>query len=324
MIVDLHSDLLMDVTHRRMGGERDVVRRLHLPALRAADVRVQVLAIFVESVFLPEGALRQALRMIDAAQREEQESRGEMRLVRSTSELDEALEAGALACILALEGTEPLGRDPELIGPLARLGVRMAGLTWNRATPFADGLGEDSGAGITALGETLLGEFSEHGVALDLAHLSPRGIEDAFEHHAGPILCSHANARPVYDNPRNLGDDVLRELAARGGVAGLCMQRVFLGPGEVPEAVAAHHAHIHALAPSLPAFGADFTAFLPEASAPDRPGLGLPAGSDRSLNDNPEAPRETVYAESLELIGPEHAEAVASANALRFLRAALA
>jgi membrane dipeptidase len=283
-----------------------------------------VLAIFVESVFLPEGALRQALRMIDAARREEDESQGEMRLVRTARELDAALEAGALACILALEGVEPLGRDPELIGPLAHLGVRMAGLTWNRATPFADGLGEDSGRGITMLGEALLGELAGHGVALDLAHLSPRGTEGALETYTGPILCSHANARSVYDNPRNLTDDVLREIAARGGVAGLCMQRVFLGPGEVPEAVAAHHARMRSIDPRLPAFGADFTAFLPEAAAPDRPGIGLPAGSDRSLNDRPEAPRETVYAAALELIGPAQAEAVASANALRFLRSALA
>jgi len=283
-----------------------------------------VLAVFIESAYLPEAALRQALRMIDAAQREEAESQGEIRLVRSARELDEALAAEALACILALEGVEPLGRDPGLIGPLARLGVRMAGLTWNRSTPYADGIGEDSGRGITALGTELLDELASHGIALDLAHLAPRGVEHALTHFGGPILCSHANARSVYDNPRNLGDDVLGELAARGGVAGLCMQRVFLGPGEVPVAVAAHHARMHAIDPHLPAFGADFTAFLPQAAAPDRPGLGLPAGSDRSLHEHPEPPRETVYHDSLALIGPARAEAVASANALRFLRAALA
>src|SRR5262249_39955552 len=99
MIVDLHSDLLADLHHRRVRGERDTCRRHRLPVLAEAGVRVQVLAIFVESPFVPDGALRRALQQIETALREEEESDGALRLVRSSADLDEALAAGAVAGI---------------------------------------------------------------------------------------------------------------------------------------------------------------------------------------------------------------------------------
>ena len=70
-----------------------------------------------------------------------------------------------------------------MIRTLHRLGVRMAGLTWNRANAFADGLAEQTGAGITGLGFELLDEMGQLGMALDLSHLSPRGCELALERY---------------------------------------------------------------------------------------------------------------------------------------------
>ena len=72
------------------------------------------------------------LRQIDAAWREQEESEGALRIVTTGAELAEALDAGAVAGILALEGVEALGREPALIATLHRLGVRMVGLTWNQ------------------------------------------------------------------------------------------------------------------------------------------------------------------------------------------------
>ncbi len=140
---------------------------------------MQVLALFIETAYVPESALRMALRLVDAALREEEESEGALRLVRSQAELDEALASGAVAGILSIEGAEPLGRDPGLVKVFERLGVRLIGPVWNRANAFADGVVEADGPGLTALGERLLAEMEELGIALDLSHLSPRGCERA-------------------------------------------------------------------------------------------------------------------------------------------------
>ena len=324
--VDLHSDLLADVEARRVQGERDVFRARHLPALQAAGVRVQGLAIYIDTAFVPEGALRRALSQVEAAHRDAEESEGALRIVSSAAELDEALADGAVAGILAFEGTEALGRDPGLIRLFARLGVRLTGLTWNRATAFSDGLVEDSGGGISPLGRRLLAEMEECGIALDLAHLPRRATEQALELFGGEVLCSHGNAHAVWANGRNNADDVLDALAARDGVCGLAAQRVFVGPGEAAEQLAAHRDHIASRGAGLPAWGGDFTDFLPEGT-PEPPHLGLPPDSDRSLNELGEIDRRTIYGEVDALVRAAHgdgaADALAHGNALRFLRRAL-
>jgi membrane dipeptidase len=321
--VDLHSDLLADVVVRRLAGERDVMRRLHLPALRAAGVGVQVLAIFTPTALIGDGALRHALRHVDAALREENESGGELRLVADAAGLDAAIGDGAVAGILSLEGVEPLGREPSLLAPLRRLGLRLAGLTWNRANDFADGAVEDRGAGLTPLGMRLLDEMAALGIAVDLSHLTRRAAADCLERAPGAVLASHSNASALHRTVRNIDDDQLRAIGERGGVVGVNAQRAFLGSGAPATLAAAHARHIAAVAgDAVPAVGADLVAFLPDAF-PEAPTLGLPADVDRSLQALPEAPRETFHLDLAGELG-DRAPAVLEENALRFLRRLLA
>jgi len=249
VIADLHLDALLDVLERRELGDDDAFAQRHLPMLEAAGVRVQVLPAFVDDRHLPESALRVTIQQLDAARREADRSDGRLRIVEGTLELREAIADGAIAGILSLEGVEALGRDPGMIRTLHRLGVRMAGLTWNRANAFADGLAEQTGAGITGLGVELLDEMAQLGMALDLSHLSPRGCELALERYGGPVLASHANAAAVFANPRNLGDDVLAGVGERGGVVGLCAIPAFVGPGDPAQRLAEH---LQQLRPSCP------------------------------------------------------------------------
>jgi membrane dipeptidase len=328
VIVDLHSDLLLDLADRRVAGERGVFRQHHLPALRTAGVRVQVLAIYCSTQHLPDLALRHALRLIDVAYREADESDGALRIVTSRAELDAALADGAIAGILALEGAEPLGRDPELVKVFARLGIRSIGLTWNRANDFADGATEDRGAGITPAGRRLLVEIAEAGVALDLSHLTERAAHDALEHAPGPVYASHSNAAAVYDSLRNLPDGVIRGIGERHGVCGLNLIPVFLGPGAVGRQAAAHRSHLAATGgATVPAMGADFVAFLAEGPA-EPAHLRPPEGPDPTLRDVAEAPRETAYAEIRKVVtddaGADSADALMAGNALAFLRRVLA
>jgi membrane dipeptidase len=322
VIVDLHLDALLDIIEREDRGDSDVFARRHLPALRAADVRVQVLPVFIPQEFIPESALRCAIRQLDAARREEERLGGALRIVETAGELRNALDDGATAGILALEGAEPLGRDPSLLRTFHRLGVRMIGLTWNHANAFADGVGEPGGPGITSLGLELLAGMEEHGVALDLSHLSPRGCEVALERFGGAVLASHANARTVYESPRNLGDDVLRGVGERRGVVGLCAVPAFVGAGPFAERLAAHHQHIAGLAGAeAPAFGADFCDFFGDIDGPIMP--DRPTDTDLELAGTPEPPRDAFYQQVLAAVGERLGGRLASANALRFLEEAL-
>jgi membrane dipeptidase len=320
LIADLHSDLLIDLAQRRVAGDRDVFRIRHLPELTEAGVRVQVLAMWTPTLLLPEGALRWCLRLIDAAQREEQESDGALRLVRTAAELDAAIADGAIAGILCIEGAEPLGRDPELLRLMAGLGVRVLGPTWNRTTPFADGVLEDGGTGFTTLGRRLLDEAADAGIALDLSHLAPRAVAEALEMYRGSLFASHSNADAVHGSPRNLTDDVIRGIGERQGVVGLNFLPVFAGTAEVAAALARHAAHIERVAgPAVPACGADFMDVIAGDGLPEPRIIEAPPSP---LRDAPEPSRTTAYADLEEALGAR-AQAVLWDNAVAFLRRAL-
>jgi membrane dipeptidase len=323
VIADLHLDMPLDLADRQVQGETDVFMRRHLPELRGGGVGVQVLPTFIDDQCLPDGALRAAVRQIDAVRRAERESGGSFQVVGSQAELAAARERGALAGILAMEGAEALGREPELVHTFHRLGVRMIGLTWNRSNEFADGLAEDRGVGITPLGERLLREMAGLRIALDLSHLTPRGCARALELFDGPVLASHANAFEVYPSPRNLADDLLAEIGRRGGVVGLVGVAAFVGSPRIAESLADHYDRIVEVAgPGAPAFGADFCDFL--LGGPGTPIVPDDASTDDlDLADLPQLPRRTFYRDVLDAVerrnGADAGPPLAEGNAMRFL-----
>src|SRR3954447_26736442 len=68
-VVDTHNDLLMLVARRAASQQAGSFRDHWLPQLAVGGVDVQVLPVFVDDDFRPEGALRQTLRMVEAAHR---------------------------------------------------------------------------------------------------------------------------------------------------------------------------------------------------------------------------------------------------------------
>src|SRR5205807_3955031 len=120
-VVDTHNDLLMLVSHRPPDQQAAYFRDRWLPQLRDGGVDVQVLPVFIDDDFRPEGALRQTLRMLEAGHRIAEGNADEVALCTTGSEIDAALATGRIALILALEGCEAVGTDITLMSTLARL-----------------------------------------------------------------------------------------------------------------------------------------------------------------------------------------------------------
>lgn len=226
MIADAHNDLLIEVAWREDQGEANPFAERWLPKLEAGGVELQVCPIYVDLEYLPEGALRVAMKQAAAFHRLMRENGGRVRAVREEGDL-----AGdGIALMLSMEGAEPLGSSPDLFDVFWELGVRMISLTWNRRNVFADGAAE--WGGLSALGRDLVGRIVERGAVLDLAHASERTFAEALE-AAGPsaVVCvSHACCRAVLETPRNLTDDQLRAIAERGGVVGMMALPLVVDP----------------------------------------------------------------------------------------------
>ena len=145
---------------------------------------------------------------------------------RTAEDVERAWAEGKTALILTVENASFLGGDLNRAEELRRDGVRIASLTWNG--PNALGSGHQTGEGLSSLGREAVGVLEDCGIFLDVSHLNDAGLRDVLDVARRPFLATHSNARAVCPHPRNLTDEQLRELIARGCLIGLNYYSPFL------------------------------------------------------------------------------------------------
>ncbi|MBA2436507.1 MAG: membrane dipeptidase [Chthoniobacterales bacterium] len=221
-LVDLHFDLPLSLFLSR--PRRNIVATDFLPEFDAGDMGLLGLALYVEDEFLGEQALRVALEQVALLQAEVKLN-PRLVLCRTFAEIEQAQSEGRIALLLTMEGAEPLGDDLHLLHIFHELGLRSISLTHARPNAAASGgIFAASGSpatGLTSFGRELVAECERLGIILDLAHINPAGFEEICALTTRPLLVSHSNARRYYDMERNISDEQIRMIGARGGVIGI-------------------------------------------------------------------------------------------------------
>lgn len=173
--------------------------------------------------------------------------------VLTADDVERAKRERKLGIIFGVQGlASKIEDDLTLLRILHRLGLRVAQLTHNERNTLGCGCLEAPDSGLTQLGRACVIELNHLGVVVDLAHAGPRTAREAIELSTRPCVISHANARALRDNPRNVPDDVLRVLGATGGVLGVTAYAPFCetkagvrpGLGDLVE----HIEHVRAVA----------------------------------------------------------------------------
>ncbi|MDX1522527.1 MAG: membrane dipeptidase, partial [Anaerolineae bacterium] len=133
--------------------------------------------------------------------------------------------------VLLMEGAEGI-RHPDDVGLWFEQGVRIIGPAWGK-NHYAGGAG-DPGP-FSGAGRDLLTRMAAYGLILDLSHLAEVAIYEALADYPGPIVATHSNARallPSVATPqRHLKDEMVRQIATRGGVIGLNLFNPFIKDG---------------------------------------------------------------------------------------------
>jgi membrane dipeptidase len=235
LVADAHNDLLMLVARRPKETWSAYFRERWIPQLREGGIDVQVLPVFIDDEFRPEGALRETLRMIEAAHRIADANSDEVALCTAPGDVATATAAGKIALVLALEGCPQIDNDLELLQTLQRLGVRMVSFTHFGRSALGDGSGEDAaGSRLTHAGVEAVGLLEELGVLIDISHVGRGGVDHILELATKPVVASHSSAFALREHHRNLTDDQLRAIAATGGVICVNFFAGFLTDTEKP------------------------------------------------------------------------------------------
>ncbi|HEY2125418.1 MAG TPA: membrane dipeptidase, partial [Chthoniobacterales bacterium] len=221
-LVDLHFDLPMELYEKR--ANPGLLAAEFLSQWQAGEMGVVAAAIFIEDRYVPDKALPVALEQI-ARLHAETENCEEVRLCRSYAEIKAARAAGKIAVLMTMEGVEPIGTDLDLLRNFYQLGIRIVGLTQFRSNAAGHGgVFDASGSspeGLTEFGRQVVRECERLGIILDLAHINPAGFEEIVALTKRPLIVSHSNARHYHDIERNMNDEQIRMIGARGGVIGV-------------------------------------------------------------------------------------------------------
>jgi len=221
-LIDLHFDLPLGLFLSR--PRRGIIATDFLPEFEAGDVGLLGVALYVEDEYLPANALRVALDQI-ALLKAELEITPRLVLCKTFAEIQQARARDRIALLLTMEGAEPLGDDPNLLAIFHELGLRAISLTHARENAAAaGGIFAASGSpahGLTTFGRDLVLACERLGILLDLAHINPAGFEEICSLTTKPLIVSHTNARHFYDIERNISDEQIKMIGARGGVIGI-------------------------------------------------------------------------------------------------------
>ncbi|MBR5655113.1 MAG: membrane dipeptidase [Prevotella sp.] len=150
-------------------------------------------------------------------------------IARTPADLYEDKRKGRKSIMIAIENGLALEHDIANVKHFAQRGVVYITLCHNGDNDICDSAkGCNTHNGVSQFGEKVIAEMNDYGIMVDLSHASEKSFYDALQISRTPIVCSHSNCRALCDHPRNLTDDQLRALAARGGVAHTTLYSYFL------------------------------------------------------------------------------------------------
>lgn len=270
MVFDAHSDIWSDVTVKFLRGETDIFRKYHHERLKKGGVEGSIFAMWIDPPYDKEPA-RRLEQIMEAVKAEISCCQDILRIVHDHEEMQEARENGLFYTFIGCEGLSGIGEDIDKIDMLYGFGVRHASLTWNEQNALAAGARADADSGLTQLGIRALHKIQESHMLFDVSHLNDKSFWDVMRHAAGPVVATHSDSRSLCPAPRNLTDEMMKEIAKTGGMIGINAYPDFVSTRKEEKTVDMLAKHIEHIADIVGidkvGFGFDFCEFLEDEAS---------------------------------------------------------
>ncbi len=237
-LVDGHNDLPWAL-RTRFGADLDRVdlagpvpgTHTDLPRLRRGGVGGQFWSVYVPGALQGDAAVAATLEQVDLVHRMIRGHPDDLELALGADDVAAAFSRGRIASLLGAEGGHSIANSLGVLRVLHRLGVRYLTLSHNVNVPWADAATDvPATGGLIPFVREVVREMNRLGMLVDLSHVAATTARDALDVAEAPVVFSHSGARAVCDSPRNVPDDLLRRLAANGGVCMVTFVPDFVSP----------------------------------------------------------------------------------------------
>lgn len=270
MVFDAHSDIWSDVTVKSLQNETDIFRKYHYERLQKGGIEGSIFAMWIDPPYdkEPEERLTQ---IMGAVEREASCAKDILRIVHDAGEMKAAKADNVFYAFIGCEGLSGIADDIEKIDMLYEFGVRHISLTWNEQNAFATGILGDENRGLTKDGKAALRKIQNLPILFDVSHLNDKSFWDVMRNAAGPVVATHSNSRTLCPMPRNLTDEMIKEIVGSGGMIGINAYPKFISLDKNERTVDMLVRHIAYIADMAGmeniGFGFDFCEFLEDEAA---------------------------------------------------------
>jgi membrane dipeptidase len=190
-----------------------------MPRLHAGRVGGQFWSVWIPVDVKGYEAVQMTLEEIDIVKRLVERYPSDLELALSAPDIRRIHKAHRIASLIGVEGGHQINGSLAVLRQYYAAGARYMTLTHTANTPWADAATDNpQHHGLSPFGVEVVREMNRIGMLVDLSHVSPEAMKVALATTEAPVIYSHSSARAITDHPRNVPDDVLRLVAANGGV----------------------------------------------------------------------------------------------------------
>jgi len=220
IVIDTHDDTTQrlidpkfDLSVRHTDGSVDI------PRMREGGLDAIFFSIYIPGSITGPRAVERALEQIEAVRRQVTLHPNDLALATTAAEVRSAFAAHKIAVLMGVEGGHMIDDDLKNVDKFASLGVRYMTLTHMLNTDWADSsTDKPAHNGLTDFGKQVVVEMNRVGMTVDVSHIADKTFYDVIATSQAPVIASHSSCRALDDAPRNMTDDMIKALAAKGGV----------------------------------------------------------------------------------------------------------
>jgi membrane dipeptidase len=230
IVFDTHADTPQRFLFDRFDvGRRDAEGGVDIPRMREGGVGAIFFALWVPVEITGPRATRRAHDLLDGVREQVRLHADDLMLATRSDDVRAARAQGKIAVLLGVEGGHAIDNNLDVLRDFFARGVRYMTLTHNAATDWADSSNQSPRhKGLTEFGREVIREMNRLGMLVDISHVSDQTFHDVLEVSRAPVIASHSCCRAICNVPRNMTDDMIKALAARGGVMHVTFHNAFL------------------------------------------------------------------------------------------------
>jgi membrane dipeptidase len=240
ILIDTHCDTTARLAKAGWDfGERHADGHVDLPRLREGGVSTVFFAVFAPGPVKPGAGVSAAKRQLDLIHSLIEHRPDELALVRSADDVRTAKASGRIGIGIGIEGGYLIEDSLDVMGAYHAAGASYLTLTHGFHTSWADSSGiherlPPRHGGLTDFGRAVVRELNRLGMMVDVSHVSDDTLHDVLETTTAPIIATHSSCRAVAPHTRNLSDEMIRAIAAGGGVVQINFAAMFVDPDHPP------------------------------------------------------------------------------------------